>query len=195
MHRRHFLSLTAAALAARSAVAIARPGESLAGNALDFASVTYLSSSDDAVRGLLAQVSRWSDAGAASRYGVSILNQAGSDLPEGEFYQTEPVDHPIPPGEIAPPAMARGWQTIVGVAAYTTDIVLLVVQRDDLIWSFRTSGARDAGVLGITIDLAAGLVDRSPVGPWSPGFPPPMMAGGPVFRPYPGPGWHRRRSG
>jgi hypothetical protein len=126
----------------------------------DFAAATWLAPAAADLRLVLVRVSRWPDSNAAARFGAYALTQAGSDLAEGEFYQSEPVDLVVPRDRLEPPAIARGWLTTVGAAAFTTDCVLLVVQRDDLVWDIRVGGAIEAGVLGIAVDLAADLVDR-----------------------------------
>jgi hypothetical protein len=160
VNRREFLCMVAFGTTLIPGAAAASPHRDPLDAAVDFAAVTYLASESAEVRQVFARVSRWADAEAATRFGVYVLHQAGSNLPEGEFYQTEPVDLVIPPDRLAPPAMARRWQTIVGAAAFTTDVVILVVQRETLLWDLRIRGSIEANVPDIAIDLAADLVER-----------------------------------
>lgn len=125
----------------------------------DFAAIRYEARDAD-VRTLRVRVSRWNTAGRAEEFGQSLLAGARSDLPEGEFYQTDAVDVPVPEDSLAPPAGARKWRTFVGAAGFTTEWLVLVVRRDTLLWDFRVSGRKDVSPLAVTLALAADVTSR-----------------------------------
>lgn len=161
MHRRQFVTASIAAIALGPAIVRARipPMEF---DPEDFAAIRYYTDDDDGVRSLAARVSRWADVDSAEGFYQYLLSAAGSNLPLGEFYQSEPVDHPIPEEDLAAPAGARGWHTIVGAAGYVTEWILLVVQRETLLWDIRVSGAEGVDLLDLAVATAADLTSREP---------------------------------
>lgn len=125
----------------------------------DFAAIHYLARDAD-VRSLTVRVSRWANTDRAANLGQSLLAGARSNLPVGEFYQTDAVDVPIPEDALTPPAGARRWRTIIGVAAFTTEWLVLVVQRETLLWDFRVSGGKNVSLLDVAVALAAEITGR-----------------------------------
>jgi hypothetical protein len=161
MHRRRFVAIASAiALAPGLVLAHRTPVVTIA--AEDFAEVRYHLGNDDGVRSVTARVSQWAGPELAGTFREDVIRNAGSNLPMGEFYQSEPVDHPIPEDALAPPASARSWYTTVGAAGYVTDWLLLVTQRETLVWEVRASGAEGIPLLDLAIDLAADLTSRAP---------------------------------
>jgi hypothetical protein len=97
---------------------------------------------------------------AAEAYRQDALANAQTNLPQGEFYQTEPVELQLPPDLVPYPATAIGWHTTVGIAAYRTDWVLLAVRRDALVWEVRVSGAEGQPILDLAGSTVAPLTLR-----------------------------------
>jgi hypothetical protein len=162
MYRRQFVAL-APAIALAPGLVLARNTPVVTFAAEDFAEVRYHSGEDDdGVRSITVRVSQWDDPELAETYRQEVIRNAGSNLPMGEFYQSEPVDLPVPEGELAPPATARGWYTTVGAAGYVTDWILLVTQRETLVWEVRVSGAEGTPLLDLATDLAFTLTSREP---------------------------------
>ena len=153
MHRRRFI-----ALAPGLALARRTPVVTIAAD--DFAEVRYHLGDDDGVRSVTVRVSRWADPELAETYRQEAIHAAGSNLPLGEFYQSEPVDHPIPDDQSMYPASARSWYTTVGAAGYVTEWVLLAVRNETLVWEVRVSGAEGTPLLDLAIDLAFTLTSR-----------------------------------
>jgi hypothetical protein len=161
MHRRRFVVL-ASALALAPDLILARRTPVVTFAAEDFAEVRYHLGDDDGVRSVTVRVSRWADPELAATYRQEAIRAAGSNLPLGEFYQSEPVDHPIPDDLSLYPASARSWYTTVGAAGYVTDWVLLAVRNETLVWEVRVSGAEGTPLLNLAIDLAFTLTSRKP---------------------------------
>ncbi len=159
MNRRHFLAVIAA-LIATPQVGLARFIQPVENEAEDFAEVKFIATSDDVIRSLGVRVSQWVDDEAAEEHRQFALANAGSNLPEGEFYQTEPVELNLPLDLVLYPVTAMGWHTTVGVAAYRTEWVLLAVRRDTLVWEVRVSGAEVEPVLELAGSVVAPLTWR-----------------------------------
>ena len=161
MNRRR-LAAAVAVLALSPPLTHARRIPPVAFEAEDFAQVRYASgTNDEGVRSLTARVSRWADAAAAEEFRQFVLAGAGSDLPQGEFYQSEPEALALPGdfGEVS--VTASRWNTTVGVAAYRTEWVLLGLRHDTLVWDIRISGAAPGPLQDLAASLAADLPSRS----------------------------------
>jgi hypothetical protein len=159
MHRRQLIAL-ASAIAFTPGLALARRTPVVTIAADDFAEVRYRAEADDGVRSVTVRVSQWADPDLAETYRQEVIRAAGSNLPIGEFYQSEPVDHPVPDDQSLYPASARSWYTTVGAAGYVTDWVLLAVRNETLVWEVRASGAEGTPLLDLAIDLAFALTSR-----------------------------------
>lgn len=131
----------------------------------DWAAAGYLAGADAEIRSVSVRVSRWAEEDAAERHRERSIDGAGSVLPEGEFYQTEPVRSELPPELSALPATAMAWSTTVGVAAYHTEWVILAARRATLVWDLRVGGGEAWPVRDVTVALAHDLTSReSPTG-------------------------------
>src|SRR5690606_1159260 len=75
--------------------------------------VRYRSDDDSGIRSIVSRVSLWNDEETAAAFQEFVLGKAGSDLPEGEFYESEPVEWAIPglPEYVTPVAME--WHTTI----------------------------------------------------------------------------------
>jgi len=129
-------------------------------DAEDYAAVRYMADSDSAVRSVSARVSLWRDAESAEAHRQFIISGAGSDLPDGEFYQSEPVEYPLPADLASLPATAMTWNTTVGVVAYRTEWVLLTARRQTIVWDLWFSGAEPEPVQDLAVSLAEDLTGR-----------------------------------
>ncbi len=161
MHRRRFITAAIVTLAAsgRIATLAQAPAPTLDG-AEGFAAVTFRGLAEDEIRSVWVRVSRWPDDEAAETGRGMIVAGAGSDLPDGEFYQTDPEELPDPdlPSDID--ASLLGWTTTVGVAAYRTGWALLAMRRESLVWAI-VVGAADLEIAAdLTSALATGLAGR-----------------------------------
>lgn len=129
-------------------------------DAEDYASVRFIANAADPIRSVSVRVSAWADEDAAERHREQVAARAGSDLPLGEFYQSEPVRHVLPPELSTLPATAMAWNTTVGVAAYRTEWVLLSARRETVVWDLGISGGESAPVLDLAVALAIDLTAR-----------------------------------
>jgi len=161
MHRRQF-TLTLAALALTPVLARAARIPPIEFEGEDFAQVRYAGGEEDGIRTVSARVSRWADAAAAEEFRQRVIAGAGSNLPMGEFYQSEPEEQPIPDGTLDDPATLVTWYTTVGAAGFVTEWALLAVRRDTLLWELRVSGAEADAVTEVAVSLAISLVAREP---------------------------------
>jgi hypothetical protein len=161
MHRRQFVFAISALAATPLLVRAARiPPVEFEGE--DVAQVRYAGGDEDGIRTVSARVSRWADAAAAEEFRQLVIAGAGSNLPMGEFYQSEPAAVEVPDEALAEPATMIGWHTTVGAAGFVTEWVLLAVRRDTLMWDLRVSGAEADEAADVAVRLATDLVAREP---------------------------------
>ncbi len=168
MNRRQFA--TATATVAIIAGSIARTHAARGTNvppvefdAEDYAAVRFIANAEDPIRSVSVRVSAWADEADAERHRGQVVARAGSDLPLGEFYQSEPVRSVLPPELSTLPATAMTWNTTVGVAAYRTEWVLLSARRETVVWDLGISGGEPAPVLDLAVALAIDLTARDVV--------------------------------
>ncbi len=133
-----------------------------ASGALEVATVGYGARADDEIRSVFARVSRWTDEASAAAFQEYLAGEAGSDLPEGEFYHSEVVEWAVPdaPDDLVVTAME--WSTTVGVAAYHTAWVLCTMRRGPRLWDLWISGAGSGQVRELATDLMTVLGERYP---------------------------------
>jgi len=166
MNRWHFATATVAIIAGSIATTRATPGANVPPvefDAEDYAAVRFIANAEDPIRSVSVRVSEWADEDAADHHREQVVDRAGSDLPRGEFYQSEPVRHVLPPELSTLPATAVTWNTTVGVAAYRTEWVLLSARRQAVVWDLGISGGEPAPVLDLAVALAMDLTARSVV--------------------------------
>jgi hypothetical protein len=161
MNRRQF-ALFVPALAASPVFVRASRIPPIEFEAEDFAQVRYASGEEDGIRSLTARVSQWADAAAAEEFRQLVIAGAGSNLPLGEFYQSEPVASPVAADAEDSPATMIGWYTTVGAAGFVTEWVLLAIRRDRLTWDLRISGAEPGPLQELAAAFAEDLPNREP---------------------------------
>jgi hypothetical protein len=153
MHRRRFIAAAIAGLTVVPTVSAHAQTPSAAFEALDVALVRYRAEKDDSgLRTIVARTSVWADEETAGAFQEHSIALAGSDLPDGEFYQSEPEEWVDPDFPAEVPVMAVEWHTTIGYAAYRTEWGLFTVRRGTMVWEFWISGAerepvREHGVL------------------------------------------------
>lgn len=163
MNRRQFATVTVAIVA--GSIVSFRPTQAANAppvefDAEDYAAIRYMADSDAAIRSVSARVSLWPDAEAAEAHRQFIVAGAGSDLPEGEFYQSEPVVYGLPADLASLPATALTWNTTAGVAAYRTEWVLVTARRQTIVWDCWCSGAEPESVRDLAVTIALDLTSR-----------------------------------
>ena len=161
MHRRHFTAALAA-LAVAPALVHARRIPPVAFEGEDFAQVGFAGGDEEGIRSLTARVSLWADAASAEEFRQLVIAGAGSNLPLGEFYQSEPVASPVAANAEDSPATMIGWYTTVGAAGFVTEWVLLAIRRDRLTWDLRISGAEPGPLQELAAAFAEDLPNREP---------------------------------
>ncbi len=159
MNRRQFSFVILAGSAVTMRIVHAR-NPSDAFGAEDFAWITYRANADDPIRSLGARVSRWRDLEAAEEHRQTMIADAGSDLPQGEFYQSGLLEKPLPDDVAALPATAMTWITTAGAAAHRTEWALLTARREAIVWDLWISGGEPDPVLDLAVALASDLTAR-----------------------------------
>lgn len=162
MNRRQLVITIATACVASPAMAETKLVPSVEFEADDFAAVRYRggSNEDDMIRSVYARVSVWADENAAEEHRQFMIANAGSNLPDGEFYQSTPIEYQLPLDLVIYPVTAMGWNTTVGVAAYRTEWILLSVRRSSVVWDLKIAGAETQPVLDLAGTMAASLTRR-----------------------------------
>lgn len=161
MSRRRLVAAVTATFVVAQPLVIAGYTTPVTFEPVDFAAVSYTDGVEEQpIRSLSVRVSRWADARAAEDNRLSTIDGAGSGLPEGEFYQTDPVVRVLPPDLAEIPATIIGWHTSVGVATYRAEWALLSVRRETLVWDLRIGGAEVEPVLDLAGTMAVDLVTR-----------------------------------
>ncbi len=163
MNRRQVIAATASIIAgsiASTHAIRARNGPSAELDAEDYAAVRFAATAADPIRSASVRVSVWADEAAAEAHRQATIDDAGSDLPEGEFSQSEPVEYPLPDDLSTLPASAMTWHTTAGVAAFRTEWGLLAARRGTLVWDIRIGGAERESVLDLAVTLALDLTSR-----------------------------------
>lgn len=169
MHRRRFLALFAS-LAVAPHLAAARQFEVEETPAPDqsaprWEAIRYEHPDHDAaIRTIEVRQSLWDTPAAAGAAAGSLTANAGTPLPEGEFYHSE-VLHWSPQIDVrdASEITGREWHTVVGVAAYTTEWTQIVVwQKRRLTVALVSGGSVDA-VQDEAESMANLVLNRMPV--------------------------------
>jgi hypothetical protein len=162
MNRRRFVAAIVAGCASMPVMqGIARipPVER---QALEVEQVGYAASDDDGIRWIFARVSLWPDEDDAAWFQEYLAGEAGSDLPEGEFYQSDLEDWEVPDVPDGLAVTATEWNTTVGVAAYRTEWVQFTMRRGAQLWDLWISGAERGPVRDLATDLMVVLGERYP---------------------------------
>jgi hypothetical protein len=130
--------------------------------ALEVATVGFRASADDGIRTISARVSLWPDEHDAAWFQEFLANEAGSDLPDGEFYQSPLEEWKVPgvPDDLTVTAIE--WNTTVGVAAYRTEWIQVTMRRGSHLWDIWISGAERELVRDLATDLMGVLGERIP---------------------------------
>ena len=130
--------------------------------ALDIAWNGYGASADDMVRSVFTRVSLWPDEDDAAWFQRHLAGEAGSDLPAGEFYQSEVEEWAVPgvPDDLV--VIAMEWSTTVGVAAYHTAWLLFTMRRGAQVWDLWISAAGREQARDLASDLMVELGERVP---------------------------------
>jgi hypothetical protein len=160
MHRRHFISLIAAsALAPRLLTAqqfevdeTLPPDQS----APIWDAIRFQSTDHEArIRTIEVRVSTWPDSVIAGAVAGSLTANARTPLPQGEFYHSDVTDWtPRVEVEDINEVMGREWNTVVGVAAFTTWWAQLVAWQDQRVTVVLVSGGAATAVRRETSRLA-----------------------------------------
>jgi len=161
LNRRQVVTILVAAPIAIPVLACAsriRPAQSKAD---DDTAVRYSADHTYSIRPISVRVSTWPDADAAEAHRQRLVDGAGSNLPEGDFYQSEPVRYVLHPDLSTLPATAMGWHTTAGVAAYRTNRVLLTARREAIVWDLWLSGTEPEPVLDLASTIALDLTRRA----------------------------------
>lgn len=160
MNRRQFsfVILAGSAIAMRIAHARIQPIEF---GTEDFAAVTYRANAEDPIRSVGARVSRWRDPDVAEVHRQVVIANAGSDLPQGEFYRSDLVEQPLADGLATLPATAMTWTTTAGVAAYRTEWAMLTARQGVIFWVLWIGGGETSLVLEFAVALATDLTARN----------------------------------
>jgi hypothetical protein len=146
MHRRRFIAAAIAGLTVAPALSTLAQTPAAGFEALDVALVRYRSADDSGIRTMVARASLWEDEDEASAFQEYLAGRAGSDLPEGEFHESEPQEWTVPGPPENTMVTAMEWHTVIGFAAYRTEWVLCTMRRDTLLWDVWISGAERAQV-------------------------------------------------
>lgn len=171
MQRRHILGGIASALvlplmahlpSLAQGTPEALPTDHTIGDAVDEAAVMFHWPDEDGIRSVMARVSHWPDAASAAAFHEQVLHSGGSDLPDGEFYQSDVTSHELDPAPDGVSAGMVGWTTTVGVAAYHTGYALLSVQQDILLWDVVITASSEAASVALGEDLAHRLIEIAP---------------------------------
>lgn len=101
------------------------------------------------LRSVAIRIRQWSDPDLAASNQNALMEAAGPDMPEGEFYATDTVELDVPDRDEDDSIGLVGWTTTVGVAAYQTGYALLSIQRGTILW--------DATITAASLDHAAGF--------------------------------------
>jgi hypothetical protein len=161
MNRRRLVAAIVSTLVVAPRLAEARYIPPVEFDPEDFAAVSYSDGVEEApIRSLSVRVSRWADVEAAEAHRQATITVAGSDLPDGEFYQTDPVAYPVPAELVDFSSTIMGWNTTIGVAVYRTEWALLAVRRETLVWDLQIGGAEVKPVLDLAGTMAIDLVKR-----------------------------------
>jgi hypothetical protein len=169
MHRRQLMTGIGALLAAplmtqglmlAQGTPVATPATS--GFATDQAAVLFRWRGEDGIRSVMVRVSQWDDLDAAASFHDLVLHSGGSNLPLGEFYQSEPTPYAlneIPQGVEA--GMVR-WTTTVGVAAFETGFALLSMLKGALLWDVVVRASSEMEAVALAGELMFVLAERVP---------------------------------
>jgi hypothetical protein len=152
MHRRHFLSLViASALGPRFLTALQFEAEESPPpdrSAPTWDAIRFRTLDADAmIRTIEVRVSIWDDAAMAGTVAGSLTANAGTALPAGEFYHSAVTDW-TPPVQMedAEEITGREWNTVVGVAAFTTCWAQFVAWQDRRVTVVLVSGGAPVAV-------------------------------------------------
>lgn len=160
MNRRVLITMFGAALGAAPRLANARFIPPVEFDADDFAAIRFAASDNEQViRSASVRVSTWPNEDKAEEIRLWLTEGAGSNLPDGEFYQSEPIVYANSMLLVDDTSIV-GWTTTVGVAAYRTEWVLLTMRKGSVVWDLRVSGSDAKSVRNFASDLASRLTDR-----------------------------------
>lgn len=169
MHRRRFLALVTS-LAVVPRLAIARQFEVEETPAPDqsaprWEAIRFEHPDHDAtIRTIEARQSLWDTPAAAGAAAGSLTADAGTPLPDGEFYHSEVLDwSPRIDVRDANEVTGREWNTVVGVAAFTTYWSQIVVWEKRRLTVVLVSGQSAESVRDEAESMANLVLNRMPV--------------------------------
>lgn len=155
MRRRRFVAAVIAGLTVVPALSTRAQTPAARFEARSVALVRYRADDDSGIRSIVSRVSLWTDEESAATFQEFVVGKAGSDLPEGEFYESEPVEWSVPglPEYVTPAAME--WHTTIGFAAYRTEWGLYTMRRDAMVWDIWIGGAERGQVRDVAVTMLA----------------------------------------
>lgn len=117
---------------------------------------------EDGIRSVMARVSQWPDVESAMAFHQEVLQSGGSDLPQGEFYQSDITEYWLDMFPEGVTAGMVGWSTTVGVAAFHTGFVLLSVLKESMLWDVVITASTEEEAVALGEDLAYRLLEIIP---------------------------------
>ncbi len=155
MHRRRFVAAVVAGLTVVPAISVHAQTPDPGFEARSVALVLYRADDDSGIRSIVSRVSLWDDEERAAAFQEFVMGKAGSDLPEGEFYESDHVEWAISglPDDVTPAAME--WHTTIGFAAYRTEWGLYTMRKDAMVWDIWISGAEREQVRDTAVAMLA----------------------------------------